>query len=79
MEQEFDVILTGTDGPIEGIARKVTLSDGTPAYNFESIDETVHLVVAKHDGEWIRVGGTDPYLIGWADELVEKVSQQNLL
>lgn len=73
MEQEFDVVLTGSDGPVEGIAKKITHSAYEEAYEFISVDETIHLLIAKEHGQWIRVAGTDPYFSGWADELAEQV------
>lgn len=79
MEQEFDVILTGSDGPVEGVARKIPQNGHADAYDFQSLDGTIHLIVAKQDGEWVRIGGTDPYFTGWPDELIDQISQQDLL
>ena len=76
MEQEFDATLTGSDSPIEGIARRIYNSGYLDAYDFKSIDETIHLVIAQeNDGHWIRIGGTDPYLAGWVDELAEQANR----
>lgn len=76
MEQEFDVILTGSDGPVEGIARAIEHSGYPEAYEFNSVDETVNLVIAKVDGQWTRIAGSDPYFSGWADELAEQIATQ---
>jgi len=73
MENEFDVILTGSDGPVEGIAKRLDHSAYDEAYEFISVDETVHLLIAKEHGNWIRVAGTEPYFSGWADELVDQI------
>ena len=76
MEQQFDAILSGSDSPIEGVVSQTTF-DGSQAWDFKSIDETLHLVIAKDKkGHWIRVDGTEPYLSGWVDELAEQVSKQ---
>lgn len=79
MEQQFDATLTGTDNLIEGTARQVTHSGYANAYEFKSIDETLHLVIAKdEDGEWIRIDGTEPYLSSWVDELAEQAVSHSL-
>jgi aryl-alcohol dehydrogenase-like predicted oxidoreductase len=76
MEQEFDATLTGSDSPIEGIARRIFNTGYLDAYDFRSIDETTHLVIAQeNDGHWVRIGGTDPYLAGWIDELADQANQ----
>ncbi len=77
MEQGYDVTLTGSDGPVEGVANKLNNTGYAEAYEFKSVDETIHLVVAKDNGQWVRIGGTDPYFTGWADELLEQVAIQN--
>jgi hypothetical protein len=77
MEQQFDAILTGSDGPVEGIVNSITNDGYGNGYEFKSIDETLHLVIAKdEDGRWIRVAGTEPYFSGWVDELLEQISKQ---
>jgi hypothetical protein len=74
MKAPIDVTLTGSDSPIEGIAKSATYNGGT-AYEFLSTDETLHLIIAKDaEGNWERIGGTDPYLSGWVGELAEQVS-----
>lgn len=73
MEPEYDVILTGSDGPVEGIARRLAYNGEGEAYEFNSVDETTHLIIAKQDGQWVRVGGSDPYFSGWPAELAEQI------
>jgi precorrin-6B methylase 1 len=70
----IDVTLTGSDSPVEGLANLITY-DGHAAYEFQSTDETLHLIIKKDaNGQWHRVAGTDPYFSGWVDELAEQVS-----
>ncbi|PWK79119.1 hypothetical protein LX99_01575 [Mucilaginibacter oryzae] len=70
MEQQFEATLTGTDGIIDGFAQAVSTDAYPEAYEFKSIDETLHLVIAREsDGAWIRIAGTEPYLSSWIDEL----------
>lgn len=77
MEKQFDVILTGSDGPVEGIVSGIDYKGYGHGYEFKSIDETLHLIIAKDDeGRWVRVDGTEPYFSGWVDELLEQVSKQ---
>ncbi|WP_462265566.1 hypothetical protein [Mucilaginibacter sp.] len=80
MEQEFEAILTGSDSAIEGNVRQ-TVQDGVgEVYKFTSVDDTLHLSVAKDgNNQWVRVAGTDPYLSGWVDELAEQIEQKNQL
>ena len=73
MEPEYDIILTGSDGPVEGIAHRLDYNDGNEAYEFNSVDETIQLIIAKQDGQWIRIAGSDPYFTGWPDELAEQI------
>jgi hypothetical protein len=75
MEQQIEITLTGTDSEIDGILQPITYGNFPKAYEFKSIDGTLHLIIAKdNDGEWIRLTGTEPYLSSWIDELAEKVS-----
>jgi len=75
MEQQIEATLTGTDSTIEGILQPITYGNFTNAYEFKSVDGTLHLIIAKdNDGEWIRLTGTEPYLSSWIDELAEQVS-----
>ncbi len=76
MEKQFDAILTASDGPVEGIVSSITYDGYGRGYEFKSLDETLHLVIAKDgDGRWIRVAGTEPYFSGWVDELLDQVSK----
>ncbi len=69
---EFNAMLTGSDGPVNGVVR--LLPNG--AYQFISIDDTLHITIARdEDGHWKRIGGTDPYFSGWVDELVEQINK----
>ncbi|WP_295711690.1 hypothetical protein [Mucilaginibacter sp.] len=75
MEQQIEATLSGTDSEIDGILQSITYGNFTKAYEFKSIDGTLHLIIAKdNDGEWIRLTGTEPYLSSWIDELAEQVS-----
>jgi len=75
MEQQIEATLTGTDSTIDGILQPITYGNFTTAYEFKSVDGTLHLVVAREaDGEWIRLTGTEPYLSSWIDELAGQVS-----
>jgi hypothetical protein len=74
--EQFDAILTGSDSPVEGIVSQTTF-DGGQAWDFKSIDETLHLVITKDkNGMWVRVDGTEPYLSGWVDELAEQIAKK---
>ena len=74
MKEQFEVTLTGSDSPIEGIVNAID-SDYSRAYDFKSIDETLHLVIGMNNkGKWHRIDGTEPYLSGWVDELAEQVA-----
>ncbi len=76
MGKEFEVSLTGSAGPVDGIARPVLLEGDTEAYDFLSLDESLHLLIAKDEnGRWTRLSGTEPYFSGWADELGEKIDK----
>ncbi len=73
MKKQFEAVLTGSDTPIDGIVNQINF-DGFDAYEFESIDNNLHLIIAKDDdGKWIRIAGTEPYLSGWVDELVQQI------
>ena len=77
MENQFDAILTGSDSPVEGIVTQINYNGYTQAWEFKSIDETLHLVIARDDrGRWTRIDGTEPYLSGWVGELAEQVAKQ---
>lgn len=75
MKEQFDAILTGSDSPVEGIVSPIDLTDYTQAYEFQSIDGTLHLVIARNaNGKWSRISGTEPYFSGWVDELAEQIA-----
>jgi hypothetical protein len=74
MEQQFDAILTGSDSQVEGVVNVINYSGYAQAYEFNSLDDTLHLVIARDtDGHWIRLAGSEPYFAGWVDELVEQI------
>lgn len=74
MEQQFKASLTGTDGPVVGIIKPAIFKGYDKAYRFDSIDNTLHLVIALDaDGKWEKVDGTEPYLFGWVNEMVEQI------
>ncbi len=69
---EFNATLTGSDGPVNGVVKR--LPNG--AYHFISIDDTLHITIAKdEEGNWKRIDGTEPYFSGWTDELAEQVEK----
>jgi hypothetical protein len=75
MKEQFEATLTGTDGPVEGIVNPLSLKNYSQVYEFKSFDDTLHLVIATDNkGKWHRIDGTEPYLSGWVDELVEQVT-----
>lgn len=77
MKTQFAAILTGSDSLVEGVAKPINFNANTQAWEFKSIDETLHLVIARNDkGRWTRIDGTEPYLSGWVDELAEQVEKQ---
>jgi hypothetical protein len=72
MERQFEIKITGSEGKIDGIAHQKN-ADGS-AWEFKSIDGSVHLVIAKDDkGNWRRMAGTEPYLSVWVDELAQRI------
>jgi hypothetical protein len=74
MKQQFEAILTGSDCPIDGVVNKISFDGFESAYEFESIDNNLHLIIAKDDsGKWQRIAGTEPYLPVWIDELVQQI------
>ena len=73
MKKQFEVDLTGSSGKIDGIAHQK--NDSANVWEFKSIDGYTHLIIAKdEDGNWQRIGGTEPYLSSWIDELAEQVA-----
>jgi len=74
MEQQFEAVLTGTDSPIDGIVNRLTYEGVINAFEFRSIDESLHLVIAQDEhGKWRRIAGTEPYLSSWVEELVQQI------
>lgn len=74
MEEEFEAVLTGSDSPIDGIVKPIDYAKYGKAYEFQSIDGTLHLIIAKDKkGRWERIDGTEPYFSGWVDELAEQI------
>jgi hypothetical protein len=72
MRKQFETKLGSTDGPVDGVVHQ--LNDDGSAWDFKSIDGTVHLVIARDsEGNWIRADGTEPYLSSWTEELAKKV------
>ena len=76
MEQQLDATLTGTEGPVSGTIKHVTYGAYKNAYRFDSIDDTLHLVIAPDEhGHWQKIDGTEPYLFGWVDEMAEQIAK----
>ncbi len=74
MKLQSEAIFTGSDSPVDGTVKQITFDGYAGAYEFESIDNTLHLIIAKDDdGKWVRLGGTEPYLSSWLDELVKQI------
>ena len=74
MREQFEATLTGSDSPVDGIVTQLENYGPDEAYQFRSIDGTLHLVIAKNaEGHWERVDGTTPYLSGWTDELARQI------
>jgi hypothetical protein len=75
MKEQFEATLTGSDSSVDGIVTSMDMDDYTQAYEFQSIDGSLHLVIAMDNrGKWERVSGTEPYFSGWIDELVEQIA-----
>ena len=78
MKPSFNATLTGSDSAITGIASQTSSFGSNDTWQFNSIDDSLHLVIAKdEDGNWQRITGTEPYLSGWTDELAEQISKHN--
>lgn len=76
MKEQFEAILTGSDNPVEGIVTPIDYAQYGRAYDFQSIDGSLHLIIGKdREGDWVRIDGTEPYFSSWVDELVEQVSK----
>jgi hypothetical protein len=76
MEQQIDATLTGTEGPVTGVITKVNFEGISGAYRFDSVDDTLHLVIAPDEhGHWQKIAGNEPYLFGWVDEMAEQITR----
>jgi hypothetical protein len=74
MKQQFEAILTGSDSDVDGIVTQINFDGFSNAYEFKSIDNNLHLIIAKdEDGNWVRLAGTEPYLSSWVDELAQQI------
>ena len=74
MKQQFEAILTGSDTSIYGIASRISFDGYDNAYEFKSIDNSLHLIIAQDDdNQWQRIAGTEPFLQVWIDELVKQI------
>ena len=74
MKQQFAATLTGSDYPVDGTVQIIDFDGFSNAYEFESIDNSLHLIIARDDeGKWVRLAGTEPYLGSWIDELAQQV------
>ncbi len=78
MKPSFNATLTGSDSAITGIAKPTNAFGSKDTWQFNSIDDSLHLVIAKdEDGNWQRITGTEPYLSGWTDELAEQIKKHS--
>ena len=76
--EALETTLTGSDGLVDGIVSPLANTPYTEAYQFISLDDTLHLTIAKDThGKWIRVNGTEPYFSGWVDELADKIANSH--
>lgn len=74
MEQQFEATLTGSDTPVDGIVNKIKFEGYGDAYEFKALDDSLYLIIAKDDeGHWVRVTGSEPYLSGWVEELLQQI------
>ena len=74
MKQQFNATLTGSDSTVDGLVDQTSISGYLVAYQFISLDDTLHLTIARDEhGHWHRIAGTEPYLSGWTEELAEQV------
>jgi hypothetical protein len=70
----FETTLTGSDTIIDGVVTELRDAPYPETFRFDSIDGSLHMIIAKNmDGFWIRLDGTEPYMLGWVDELAEKI------
>jgi hypothetical protein len=75
MMETFETTLTGSDGLVDGIVSPVSHASFKEAYQFISLDDSLHLTIAKdYTGKWIRIAGSEPYFSGWVDELADRIA-----
>ncbi|MCC8408085.1 hypothetical protein LJ707_04035 [Mucilaginibacter sp. UR6-1] len=75
MNEQTEAVLTGSDGPIDGIVSVIAQEGYGEGYIFRSIDGTLELIIARNErGYWERVAGSEPYFSGWVDELAEQIN-----
>ncbi|MGI4728691.1 MAG: hypothetical protein ACRYGB_08980 [Janthinobacterium lividum] len=73
----FETNLAGTDGLIDGLVSTASHPDFGRQYTFSSIDGSLVMDIFKDEtGHWKRIGGTDPYLSGWVEELGDQIDQR---
>jgi len=78
MKASFSATLTGSDSPIAGIAKPTSSFGSKNTWQFQSMDDSLHLVIAMdQEGHWQRITGTEPYLSGWTEELGEQIQKHN--
>lgn len=78
MEEAFETTLSGTDGDIDGIVSHLIHPASGNGYEFNSLDGTLQIQIVKDEhGKWFRIGGTEPFLSGWVDELSDKITLRN--
>ena len=74
MKEQFEATLSGSDTPVDGIVTHIDFDGFINAWEFESIDNSLHLIIAKDDdGNWLRLAGTEPYLPEWVDEMARQI------
>jgi len=78
MKPPINATLTGSDSLITGIAKPTSSFGSADTWQFTSIDDTLHLIIAKDEhGNWQRITGTEPYLSGWTEELAEQITKHH--
>jgi hypothetical protein len=72
MAEQFETRLMSAEELIDGIMTRKSPDGGV--WEFKSIDGTVELVIGRDEhGKWERIGGTEPYLSSWVDELARHI------
>ncbi len=76
--ENFETVLAGTDGLIDGLVSTATHPGSGQHYTFSSIDGSLNLEITKDEnGNWTRISSTEPYLSGWVEELGDQIDQRN--